>query len=71
MTLLDLRKGFDSLARPAKLKEFIFWVFLFQVIMEDYNKSMITLGIYFVLYMISMIIGGKWKEKMREDYKKT
>lgn len=65
----DLKSNYNYLYKPKDLMNILFWLLIVELFTQKYTFAIITLILYFGVYIWKIIKQGDWRKMERDKYK--
>lgn len=65
----DLTHVYGDFARPKEVMNFFFWLAIIMYATNRFRSGTWMIAGYLITYVWSIIKQGRWKHKMRQEYK--
>jgi hypothetical protein len=68
--LFDFKESYKDLGRPKEVMNILFYISLVLAFTQKWDKLIYIAGLYVLVYIWHILKDGKWRNLMRERYKK-
>lgn len=68
-TARDLMYSYNSMAKPKEVMRLLLIVFVFSVLIKQYDYAKVTIALYVIIYVWLIIRRGDWKKEMKKEKK--